>query len=157
MKRRDFLLTAGAIAGTAGLGAAGLGATGLVSGVGPRKAPMPYDLIVQKARYKFTDQSTLGMVSLLPQAQPPVLVDHQGKPMVLNVRNTLPDYTSMHWHGVRIANAMDGVPYLAQMPNCHQRNLSLCLYPSRCRHLLVSSALYDNGPDGAWSDRCFGD
>ena len=43
MKRRDFLLTAGAIAGTAGLGAAGLGATGLVSGVRPRKAPMPYD------------------------------------------------------------------------------------------------------------------
>ena len=116
MKRRDFLLTAGAIAGTAGLGAAGLGATGLVSGVGPRKAPMPYDLIVQKARYRFTDQSTLGMVSLLPQAPPPVLVGHQGKPMVLNVRNTLPDYTSMHWHGVRIANAMDGVPYLTQMP-----------------------------------------
>ena len=116
MKRRDFLLTAGAIAGTAGLGAAGLGATGLVSGVGPRKAPMPYDLIVQKARYRFTDQSTLGMVSLLPQAPPPVLVGHQGKPMVLNVRNTLPDYTSMHWHGMRIANAMDGVPYLTQMP-----------------------------------------
>ena len=110
MKRRDFLLTAGAIAGTAGLGAAGLGATGLVSGVGPQKARMPYDLIVQKARYKFTDQSTLGMVSLLPQAPPPVLVGHQGKPMVLNVRNTLPDYTSMHWHGVRIANAMNGVP-----------------------------------------------
>ena len=63
MKRRGFLLTAGAIAGAAGLGAAGLSATGLVSGVGPRKASMPYDLIVQKARYKFTDQSTLGMVA----------------------------------------------------------------------------------------------
>ena len=76
MKRRDFLLTAGAIAGTAGLGAAGLGATGLAPNVGQRKAPMPYDLIVQKAHYKFTDQSTLGMVSLLPQAPPPVLVGH---------------------------------------------------------------------------------
>ena len=76
MKRRDFLLTAGAIAGTAGLGAAGLGATGRVSVVGPRKASMPYDLIVQKARYKFTDQSTLSIFSLLPQAQPPVLVGH---------------------------------------------------------------------------------
>ena len=110
MKRRDFLLTAGAIAGTAGLGAAGLGATGLVSGVGPQKARMPYDLIVQKARCKFTDQSSLGMISLLPQAPPPVLVGHQGKPIVLKVRNTLPDHTSMHWHGVRIANAMNGVP-----------------------------------------------
>ena len=46
MKRRDFLLTAGAIAGTAGLGAAGLGATGRVSVVGLSKASMPYDLIV---------------------------------------------------------------------------------------------------------------
>lgn len=129
MKRRDFLLTAGAIAGTAGLGAAGLGATGLVSGVGPRKAPMPYDLIVQKARYRFTDQSTLGMVSLLPQAPPPVLVGHQGKPMVLNVRNTLPDYTSMHWHGVRIANAMDGVPYLTQMPIATNETFSYAFTP----------------------------
>jgi len=36
--------------------------------------------------------------------------------MRLSVRNTLTDYTAMHWHGLRIANEMDGVPYLTQMP-----------------------------------------
>jgi len=30
--------------------------------------------------------------------------------------NRLPDHTSMHWHGLRIPNAMDGVPYVTQLP-----------------------------------------
>lgn len=30
--------------------------------------------------------------------------------------NTLPEHTAIHWHGVRVANAMDGVPYVTQPP-----------------------------------------
>lgn len=30
--------------------------------------------------------------------------------------NRLPDHTSIHWHGLRIASAMDGVPYVSQPP-----------------------------------------
>ena len=26
------------------------------------------------------------------------------------------EHTSIHWHGVRVPNAMDGVPYVTQMP-----------------------------------------
>lgn len=36
--------------------------------------------------------------------------------MHLRAENGTEDYTAMHWHGLRIANAMDGVPYLTQMP-----------------------------------------
>jgi FtsP/CotA-like multicopper oxidase with cupredoxin domain len=31
-------------------------------------------------------------------------------------QNELPQPSSIHWHGIRIANAMDGVAYLTQDP-----------------------------------------
>ena len=130
MKRRDFLLTACAIAGGAGLHAANLGAAGLAANLGQRRALALYDLTIQNAHYRFSDHPpTLDMVSLSPQAPPPVLVGHQAKPMMLNVRNTLPDYTSMHWHGLRIANAMDDVPYLTQMPIATDETFSYAFTP----------------------------
>ena len=130
MKRREFLLTASAIAGGAGLHAASLGAAGLAANLGQRRALALYDLTIQNAHYRFSDHPpTSDMVSLSPQAPPPVLVGHQAKPMMLNVRNTLPDYTSMHWHGLRIANAMDGVPYLTQMPIATDETFSYAFTP----------------------------
>lgn len=32
------------------------------------------------------------------------------------LRNALDEHTSVHWHGIRLPNAMDGVPYLTQAP-----------------------------------------
>ena len=32
------------------------------------------------------------------------------------VENDLPEETTVHWHGVRVPNAMDGVPHLTQAP-----------------------------------------
>jgi len=32
------------------------------------------------------------------------------------LENRLSEHTSIHWHGVRVPNAMDGVPYLTQSP-----------------------------------------
>lgn len=74
------------------------------------------ELTIQPAAFALRDQVTTGMVSLSPDAPPPVLHGRQGEVMRLPVRNTLPDYTAMHWHGLRIPNGMDGVPYLTQMP-----------------------------------------
>ena len=105
MHRRDFLL------GTAAAGGAlGAASWGLANG------PDVQELAVQPASFAFRDKPTLGMVSLSPDAPPPVLFGEQGKPMHLRVTNGTPDYTAMHWHGLRIANRMDGVPYLTQMP-----------------------------------------
>lgn len=103
MKRREFLLGSAAATGAAGLGGFGMAAN-------------PQDLVIQPARFALRDQVTAGMVSLSPDAPPPVLYGRQGDAMRLPVRNTLPEYTAMHWHGLRIANEMDGVPYLTQMP-----------------------------------------
>lgn len=40
----------------------------------------------------------------------------QGEPVRLVVRNQLPEDTTVHWHGIRLPNAMDGVPGLTQPP-----------------------------------------
>lgn len=46
----------------------------------------------------------------------PVLRVKQGQPLSVTVTNRLEQPTSVHWHGLRIANAMDGVPGLTQEP-----------------------------------------
>lgn len=40
----------------------------------------------------------------------------QGGSIDLIFRNQLPDPSTIHWHGIRIDNAMDGVPHLTQAP-----------------------------------------
>ncbi len=40
----------------------------------------------------------------------------QGRPVRFVVKNDLPEESSVHWHGIRLANAMDGVPGITQDP-----------------------------------------
>jgi FtsP/CotA-like multicopper oxidase with cupredoxin domain len=40
----------------------------------------------------------------------------QGERLRILVRNELPQATTIHWHGIRVPNAMDGVPHLTQKP-----------------------------------------
>ena len=46
----------------------------------------------------------------------PVLRARAGEEMTAELVNNLQEHTSIHWHGVRVPNAMDGVPYVTQMP-----------------------------------------
>jgi FtsP/CotA-like multicopper oxidase with cupredoxin domain len=46
----------------------------------------------------------------------PVLRVRQGAPFRINVANWLDEDTTVHWHGIRLPNAMDGVPGLTQPP-----------------------------------------
>jgi FtsP/CotA-like multicopper oxidase with cupredoxin domain len=46
----------------------------------------------------------------------PVLRARAGQEMRAELVNNLAEHTSIHWHGVRVPNAMDGVPYVTQMP-----------------------------------------
>ncbi len=45
---------------------------------------------------------------------PPVLRARRGEPFSVRFENRLQEPTTVHWHGLRIANAMDGVPFLTQ-------------------------------------------
>ena len=46
----------------------------------------------------------------------PELRVRQGDRLRVRVENQLPEETTVHWHGVRVPNAMDGVPHLTQPP-----------------------------------------
>lgn len=50
------------------------------------------------------------------QAPGPVLRVKQNQPVRILVRNHLPEATTIHWHGIRLNNAADGVPGLTQEP-----------------------------------------
>jgi FtsP/CotA-like multicopper oxidase with cupredoxin domain len=66
---------------------------------------------------------------LLPAPRPPtpvwayngevpgtVLRVLQGDRLRVEVQNQLSEATTVHWHGIRLPNAMDGVPYITQPP-----------------------------------------
>ncbi|MDH4324282.1 MAG: multicopper oxidase domain-containing protein, partial [Betaproteobacteria bacterium] len=46
----------------------------------------------------------------------PVLRARQGDRLRVHVENALEEATTVHWHGIRLPNAMDGVPYITQRP-----------------------------------------
>src|SRR5690242_1339307 len=46
----------------------------------------------------------------------PVLRLRQGRPFRATVENRLAETTTVHWHGIRVPNAMDGVPGITQAP-----------------------------------------
>ncbi|HYD58234.1 MAG TPA: multicopper oxidase family protein [Burkholderiales bacterium] len=46
----------------------------------------------------------------------PVLRYRQGDVLRIEVENALPVATTVHWHGIRLPNAMDGVPEVTQKP-----------------------------------------
>lgn len=46
----------------------------------------------------------------------PTLRIRQGEPIRIAVENRLDQDTTVHWHGIRLQNAMDGVPGLTQPP-----------------------------------------
>jgi FtsP/CotA-like multicopper oxidase with cupredoxin domain len=59
---------------------------------------------------------TRGMMSFAPDGPAPVLRLKQGQPAQIAVENALDEVTTVHWHGVRVPNDQDGVPYLTQFP-----------------------------------------
>jgi FtsP/CotA-like multicopper oxidase with cupredoxin domain len=46
----------------------------------------------------------------------PTLRVRRGEELKVRLVNELPEPTTVHWHGLRLANAMDGVPHLTQHP-----------------------------------------
>lgn len=50
------------------------------------------------------------------QAPGPLLRVKRGQTVSVRLVNALAEPTAIHWHGVRLANAMDGAPHLTQAP-----------------------------------------
>ena len=100
-------------------GGAALATTAFLgSGVGHAAAPPDLHLIAGPARVPLRDPpSPATDVWAYDSSVPgPTIRVRQGDPVRIVVENRLPEETTIHWHGVRVPNAMDGVPYLTQKP-----------------------------------------
>ncbi|MBT4888593.1 MAG: multicopper oxidase domain-containing protein, partial [Rhodospirillales bacterium] len=98
-----------------GAGALGLGA--LVQPLVASAATAPKKLIARTGRITMqAGQTKLEMpVWGYGGASPgEVLTVDQGGVLDLNLKNELPEETSIHWHGIRTPNNMDGVPFVTQ-------------------------------------------
>ena len=86
---------------------------------------LPYMATAASAAQDLT--ARLGKVQLAPSDYPeteiwgydggvpgPEIRLHQGESLTRRLVNELPQPTSVHWHGLRIPNAMDGVPGMTQ-------------------------------------------
>ncbi|MEM6634560.1 MAG: multicopper oxidase family protein [Pseudomonadota bacterium] len=75
------------------------------------------EIDIRDARFSFLEgKTTTGLVSTRPDGPPPVIRMPRNTRVPAGVTNRLQDYSTMHWHGLRLDNKMDGVPYLTQFP-----------------------------------------
>ena len=102
--RRDFLQAAGVTAGGIALPASALAA--------PRRE-LTMGVFKQQVRASGPPTEVWGFDGSVPG---PVLRYARGDKVDLHVINRLPQVSTVHWHGLRVPNRMDGVPYVTQAP-----------------------------------------
>ncbi|HET6161021.1 MAG TPA: multicopper oxidase family protein [Dongiaceae bacterium] len=86
--------------------------------------PLPRSALADSAPFALVARER--SLSLLPGTSTPIWAYRDEWPLVLRTRrgqpfratltNGLNEHTAIHWHGIRLQNAMDGVPYLTQVP-----------------------------------------
>ncbi|MDH3475734.1 MAG: multicopper oxidase family protein [Rhodospirillales bacterium] len=108
MRRRDLLLSAGSAVLLPLLGRARQ-AEASETAVSLEAAPGRVQLVGRS--YPATDVWCYG-----GQVPGPGLRLRQGERLRVEFANGLVEATTVHWHGLRIPNGMDGVPYLTQEP-----------------------------------------
>ncbi|WP_418315488.1 multicopper oxidase family protein [Piscinibacter sakaiensis] len=79
-------------------------------------APLPRPLRAAPANVAAAGQPALPVWAYDGQVPGPVLRFRRGEVLDIELDNALPDPTTVHWHGIRLPNAMDGVPHLTQPP-----------------------------------------
>ena len=102
--RRRFLQTAGAAAGALALPAGNLLAA-------PARTELVAGVFNHAIRPSGAATAVWGFNGKLPG---PLLRYKQGEIVDILARNELPQPTTVHWHGLRVPNAMDGVPNVTQ-------------------------------------------
>jgi FtsP/CotA-like multicopper oxidase with cupredoxin domain len=94
-----------------------LGGLGIVSGV-PRAATSPTTLRAAQATLPLlgAPHPATRVWAYNGNVPGPTLRVRQGERFDAELVNALDEATTIHWHGVRVPNAMDGVPHVTQPP-----------------------------------------
>ncbi|MEZ5855921.1 MAG: multicopper oxidase family protein [Hyphomicrobiaceae bacterium] len=108
INRRTF------IGGATAAASAAVGGALMSLGAGAR-TPTSLTLEPRSTTFQFLDgQPTRNVLSYAENAPAPVIRVRQGEELQAVLRNRLKEPTTVHWHGMRLPNAMDGVPFLTQ-------------------------------------------
>ncbi len=75
-----------------------------------------FDLVAAPSTHRLTDGLEIEVWAYNGTVPGPELRVELGDTVVVNLDNQLPQATTIHWHGVRVPNAMDGVPGVNQAP-----------------------------------------
>ena len=78
-------------------------------------ATVEYDLTIARQEVNFTGQPAKAM-TINGQLPGPTLHFTEGDHAVIRVHNQMDVETSIHWHGILLPNAMDGVPFVTFPP-----------------------------------------
>ena len=94
-----------------------VGAAGCASGASAA-SPTVFDLVAQPATSPLRGEghAPADVWSYGGSVPGPLIRAPQGGRLRVNFHNRLPVETTVHWHGLRLPNAMDGVPHLTQPP-----------------------------------------
>lgn len=75
-----------------------------------------FDLVAQPTSLTLLDGHVVDVWAYNGQVPGPTLRVRLGDTVRVRFTNRLPQPTTVHWHGVRVPNGMDGVPHLTQPP-----------------------------------------
>lgn len=112
LSRRQLLATGGALGATAVLSPMRAHAAGVI---GSERDTDTRLRVVRSQASLLGAGAPATKVWTYNETEPgPLLRVRQGTPMRVLVENQLDEGTTIHWHGIRLPNAMDGVPGLTQ-------------------------------------------
>ena len=90
--------------------------TALPSVVFAKNKIINYELSAEKSNFNFDKNFTSDLWLYNHENPGPLLKANKGDILKVNFTNNLDEPTSIHWHGIKNINKMDGVPYLTQDP-----------------------------------------
>lgn len=109
LDRRSFLLSAAPALALLQAGCAAPGAGGSIRDIHLVAAPAQVPV-------RGPAQPAVNAWAYDGRVPGPEIRARQGERLRVVLENRLPQETTLHWHGVRVPNAMDGVPHLTQRP-----------------------------------------
>jgi len=80
------------------------------------KKVMNYKLTANKSTFNFHEKFKSNLLLYNNENPGPLLKVNIGDILKIDFKNNLEEPTSIHWHGIKNINKMDGVPYLTQDP-----------------------------------------
>ncbi len=75
-----------------------------------------FELSCGALKWEVTPGQFLNAIAYNDQVPGPIIRVTEGERVRVKVANKLSDSTAVHWHGQRVPNPMDGVPFITQPP-----------------------------------------